>query len=234
MTSIYPGSEGGVRVDPDVPVEATLKRGILRSVETLTKTGCYTFEQIRRSTVNALDLLTQVDTRRPSIQNRPSKKTHKTAFFSSRKPGLVAFASHKGRHVVRRYPMDDFLLRQHQLSSKHQANKKCEEDIIKFLASYPADEVEEWILEAVVQILLGAEDFEGAFIDIFKAQQPLFRKLRRVYERANKDSIDSMKGCYSNAIAVEAYLAGEAASRQEELSPEEELRRAEDASFLEG
>lgn len=228
MKPIHQDFEGCFRIDPDIPIDALLKSGILRSFEMSVKRRGKTVDQARRITVDALDLLTQVDTRQPSQKSRCYKRPLGMTFFSSRNNCLIEFVPDGVRPRAQSYSMDKLPNPKQKLSQKHQANETFKRNTAKFLdESYANGDPEQSILTGVFWVLESAENFAGAFIDVFKEQQPLFGKLRQVYESVDKEGIDSSRGCYNNAMAVDVYLASEELKRAE-------LRREDDSFFMEG
>ena len=74
-----------------------------------------------------------------------------------------------------------------------------------------------------------SEDFACPTIEVFEAQQPLFTKLRHVYEKSDPAALDPIKGDYNEALSVEAFSATEKSLRKNE-----DLSKEKDVFFEEG
>lgn len=129
------------RVDLGISVESMLRSGVLRTYETFIHRGKIPPDQVKRSTINALDLLTQVDLpmnkRKKAavhLQGKEPSPDTRLMYFSSRHDCLVKFFVNRETDELEteRFDMDELPNQKPARSEEQTINSEFKIDMMSF------------------------------------------------------------------------------------------------------
>ena len=198
------------QTDPELSVALMLKAGVQRTFNAFAKQPRRSIKQVRRSIAIALDRLSSIDpsSLKKTSQRKNRKERTGISYFSRVHGGLVEYFIDKDTDKFNAQVFDRRHLpnRKPRKPRKQNANAKFKTNLVKYLESCVASEVEDVIFAGVCHVLNVAENFSGPFIDEFKAHRSLFEKLSEVYQTADAEWLDTKKGIYTKGMSVETTL----------------------------